>query len=76
MCFRVRQAEDPTGTRGRCATRPDTDKWLPQRVLEARGYYKYPCSTRHYLDVKLAMLHASNIKIDFAKRFLDEFCVK
>ena len=40
------------------------------------GYYKYPGSTRHYLDVKLAMLHASNIKIDFAKRFLDEFCVK
>ncbi len=28
------------------------------------GYYQYqyPGSTRHYLDVKLAMLHRSNIK--------------
>ena len=39
------------------------------------GYYTYPCSTRHYLDVKLAMFHASNIKINLPKRFLGEFCV-
>ncbi len=39
------------------------------------GYYKDPCRTRQNLNVKIAMLHASNIKINLAKRFSVEFCV-